>query len=210
LGAEQQRAFEEIKEYLSKPPVLIPPQQDRPFYVCLSVGDTSIASVVIQVHDNKEKVVFYLSRRMLDVETWYPDIEKLCLCLFFTCTKLRHILLSVEIIIIYTSDVIKHLLSAPVLKGQLGKWMFALSEFDIRYQPAKAVKGQALAYLIAERVNTNIAVLSIRAWAMYFDGSVCGDGCGIGILLVSPRGVMYSFSIRLPACTNNLSEYEAV
>jgi hypothetical protein len=46
-GAEQQRAFEEIKEYLSKPPVLVPPQQDKPFYVYLSVGDTSIASVVI-------------------------------------------------------------------------------------------------------------------------------------------------------------------
>jgi hypothetical protein len=30
-GAEQQRAFEEIKEYLSRPPVLVPPQQDRPF-----------------------------------------------------------------------------------------------------------------------------------------------------------------------------------
>jgi ribonuclease HI len=89
--------------------------------------------------------------------------------------------------------------------------MFALSEFDIRYQPAKAVKGQALADLMAERVNTNIAVLSVQACAMYFDGSVCGDGCGIGILLVLPRGAMYSFSIRIPAtCTNNLAEYEAV
>jgi hypothetical protein len=162
------------------------------------------------VHDNKEKIVFYLRRRMLDAETRYPDIEKLCLCLFFTCTKLRHILLSAEIIIICKSDVIKHMLSALVLKGQLEKWMFALSEFDIRYQPAKAVKG-ALADLIAERVNTNITILSIRAWAMYFDGSVCGDGCGIGILLVSPRGATYSFSIRLhTACTNNLAEYEAV
>jgi hypothetical protein len=157
-GAEQQRAFEEIKEYLSKPPVLVPPQQDRPFYVYLTVGDTCIASVVTQVHDNKERVVFYLSRRMLDAETRYPDIEKLCLCLFFTCTKFRHILLSAELIIICKSDVIKHMLSAPVLKGRLGKWMFALSEFNIRYQPAKAVKGQALADLIAERVNTNIAV----------------------------------------------------
>jgi hypothetical protein len=104
-GAEQQRAFEEIKEYLSKPPVLVPPQQDKPFYVYLSVGDTSIASVVIQVHDGKERVVFY------------PDIEKLCLCLFFSCTKLRHILLSAETIVICKLDVIKHMLSAPVLKG---------------------------------------------------------------------------------------------
>jgi ribonuclease HI len=46
---------------------------------------------------------------------------------------------------------------------------------------------------------------------MYFDGSACEDGCGIGVLLVSPRGVMYSFSVRLPApCTNNLAKYEAV
>jgi hypothetical protein len=187
-GAEQQQAFEEIKEYLSKPPMLVPPQQDRPFYVYLSVGDTSIASVVIQVYDNKERVVFYLSRRMLDVETRYSDIEKLCLCLFFTCTKLCHILLSAEMIIIYKSNVIKHMLSAPVLKGRLGKWMVALSEFDIRYQPAEAVKGQALADPIAERVSTNIAALSIRAWAMYFDGSVCRDGCGISILLVSLGG----------------------
>jgi hypothetical protein len=101
--------------------VLVPPQQDKPFYIYLSVGDTSIASVVVQVYDGKEKVVFYLRRRMLDTETRYHEIEKLCLSLFFTCTKLRHILLSAEIIIICKSDVIKHMLTAPVLKGQLGK-----------------------------------------------------------------------------------------
>jgi hypothetical protein len=175
------------------------------------VEDTSIASVVVQVYDNKEKVMFYLSRRMLDTETRYHEMERLCLCLFFTCTKLRHILLFAEIIVIYKPGIIKHTLSAPVLKGQLVKWMFTLSEFDIRYQPAKAVKGQALADPIAERINTNITTLSIRVWAMYFDGSACKDGCGIGILLVSPQGVTYSFSIRLPApCTNNLAEYKAV
>jgi hypothetical protein len=86
-----------------------------------------------------------------------------------------------------------------------------MSEFNIWYQPTKAVKGQALVDLIAERTNTNIVTLSMRACAMYFDGLACEDGCGIGILLVSPQGVTYSFSIRLPApCTNNLTEYEAV
>ena len=103
------------------------------------------------------------------------------------------------------------MLSAPVLKGRLGKWMFALSEFDIRYQPAKAVKGQGLADLVAERISTDIAALFIHAWAMFFDASACDDGCGVGILLVSPRGATYSFSIRMTTpCTNNLVEYEAV
>ena len=97
----------------------------------LSVGDTSIASVLIQKHYDQERVVFYLRKHMLDAETRYPEIEKLCLCLIFTCTKLRHILLSAETIVICKSDVIKRMLSAPILKGRLGKWMFALSEFDI-------------------------------------------------------------------------------
>jgi hypothetical protein len=151
-GAKQQRAFEEIKEYLARPPVLVPPQQDRSFYIYLSVGDTSTTSVVVQVYDSKEKGVFYLSRRMLDTKIRYHEIEKLCLCLFFTCTKLRHILLFAEIIVICKSDVIKHMLSAPMLKGRLRKWMFTLSEFDIRYQPAKAVRGQALVDLIEKEL----------------------------------------------------------
>ena len=89
--------------------------------------------------------------------------------------------------------------------------MFALSEIDIRYQPAKAVKGQALADLIADRVNIDMSALFVRAWAMFFDGSACDNGCGVGILLVSPRGATYSFSIRMDTpCTNNLVEYEAI
>ncbi|KAK1609842.1 hypothetical protein QYE76_033515 [Lolium multiflorum] len=72
-------------------------------------------------------------------------------------------------------------------------------------------QGQALADLIAERINTDVAALSVRAWTMFFDGSVCEDGCGIGMLLVSPRGATYSFSIRLSTpCTNNVAEYEAI
>ena len=45
---------------------------------------------------------------------------------------------------------------------------------------------------------------------MFFDGSACDDGCGVGILLVSPRGATYTFSIRMTAPCTNLVEYEAV
>jgi hypothetical protein len=155
--------------------------------------------MVIQVHDGKLWVVFYLSRRVLDVESRYPEIEKLCLCLFFTCTKLHHILLSAKTIVI--SYVESRTREVDVCTVKV--WYPVPTH--------KAVKGQALADLIAESINTDIATLSVHAWAMYIDGSACGDGCGIGILLVSPWGAAYSFSIRLPTpCTNNLAEYEAV
>lgn len=128
---------------------------------------------------------------MIGAETWYSDIKKLCLYLFFSYTKLRHILLMSEAIVFCKSDVIKHMLSSPVLKDRLGKWMFALSEFNIWYMPAKVVKGQALADLIIERVGTNVGALSICAWAMLFDGPACDDECDMGILLVSPRGNIF-------------------
>jgi hypothetical protein len=39
------------------------------------------------------------------------------------------------------ADVIKHMLSIPILNGSVGKWILALLEFDLRFELAKAVKG---------------------------------------------------------------------
>ena len=91
-GAEQQKALDNIKGYLSSPPVLIPPQKGIPFRLYLSAGEKSIGLVLIQELEGKERVVFYLSRRLLDAETRYSTVEKLCLCLYFSFTRLRHYL----------------------------------------------------------------------------------------------------------------------
>ena len=95
-GDIQQKAFEEIKEYMKRPPVLVPPQQDKPLKLYISADDQTIESALMQEFEEKERVVFYISRRRLDPETRYSPIEKLCLCLYFSCTKLRHYLLSAE------------------------------------------------------------------------------------------------------------------
>ena len=46
-GQEQQKAFDDLKRYLSSPPVLVPPQLDQPFTVYLSADEVSIGSVLI-------------------------------------------------------------------------------------------------------------------------------------------------------------------
>ena len=76
------------------PPVLVSRQQGKPFKLYVLANDQTIGSALIQEFERKERVVFYLSRRLLDLETRYSPIEKLCLCLYFSCTKLRHYLLS--------------------------------------------------------------------------------------------------------------------
>lgn len=83
-------------------------------------------------------------------------MEKLCLCLYFLCTKLRRYLLSNECVVMSKADVITYVLSAPVLKGMLGKWIFALTKFDLRYESAKAVKRQALADFIVQHQDNSV------------------------------------------------------
>jgi hypothetical protein len=33
------------------------------------------------------------------------------------------------------------MLSVPILNGRIGKWILALSEFELRFESAKVVKG---------------------------------------------------------------------
>jgi ribonuclease HI len=46
---------------------------------------------------------------------------------------------------------------------------------------------------------------------MLFDGSSCGKGGGVGVLLISPRGEIFEFAIPIqPTVTNNQAEYETL
>jgi hypothetical protein len=47
----------------------------------------TIGSALIQEFEGKERVVAYLSRKLLDPETRYSAAEKLCLCVYYSCTK---------------------------------------------------------------------------------------------------------------------------
>jgi hypothetical protein len=86
-GDEQQKAFNGIKEYMKEPPVLVPPQLNKPFKLYVAAHTQTIGSALIQEFEGKERVVAYLSRRLLDPETRYSAVEKLCLCVYYSCTK---------------------------------------------------------------------------------------------------------------------------
>jgi hypothetical protein len=207
-GAEQQRAFEEIKKYLSKPPVLVPPQQDMPFYVYLSVGDTSIALVVIQVHDGKERVVFYLSRRMLDAETRYPEIEKLCLLYLYKassylaiCQNDCHLQIGC-----YQAHAIGSCVERPTRKVDV-------CTVRVRY-PVPTREGSQRAstgrsYCRKDQYQHSSALRACMGHVLRRIGLWGRMWYRYPAHVAS--GATYSFSIRLPTlCTNNLAEYEAV
>ena len=150
----------------------------------------------MQEFEGRERVIFYLSRRLLDLETRYSPIEKLCLCLYFSYTKLRHYLLPDECIVVSKADVIKHMLSMPILNGRMGKWILALSEFNLRYELAKAVKGQVIVDFVTQRHKPNVGYVEPVPWTLFFDGSSCKQGGGIGIVIIFPGGQVLSLPFK--------------
>jgi ribonuclease HI len=106
------------------------------------------------------------------------------------------------------------MLYQPILCGRIGKWAYALIEYDLIYEPLRALKGQVLADFIVEHgieLDNEINYLTFTPWKLYSDGSVCKDGQCVGIVLISLSDAEIEMSSRLNFhCTNNQTEYKAL
>jgi hypothetical protein len=153
--------FSPLLKLKKEPLVLVPPQLNKPFKLSVAADTQTIGSALIQEFEGKERVVAYLSRKLLDPETRYSAAEKLCLCVYYSCTKFQHYLLNAECIVYSKFDVIKHMLSMPILNGRIGKWILALSEFELKFESAKAIKGQIIAILLLSIVIHQLICLRL-------------------------------------------------
>nr|XP_008354225.2 uncharacterized protein LOC103417844 [Malus domestica] len=139
---EHRAAFTQIKVAFATSPVLVPPRRDKPLKLYISAAEESIGCLLAQDTDaGREQAIFYLSRHLNPPEINYLPVEKLCLALFFATSKLRHYMLPSITQVIAQTDVIRYMLTRPIVKGQIGKWTMALCEFSLQYVPQKAVKG---------------------------------------------------------------------
>jgi hypothetical protein len=138
-----------------------------------------IGGVLTQEEGSREFVVAYISRRQTDIETRYEFVEKLCLLLYYACTKFRHYILSSTCTVVCQHDIVKFMLQKPMLRGRVGKWIYFLIEYDLLYESLRAIKGQVMADFIIDHMVSEegeVSLIEISPWLLYFDGSVCGKG----------------------------------
>ncbi|KAM2274273.1 hypothetical protein ACFX1S_044103 [Malus domestica] len=81
--------FKNLKDYMSKAPLLSKPEVGDTLIIYLSVSASTISSVFIRNDGNVERPVYYASKALQDVETRYSNIEKLALALVMSTRKLR-------------------------------------------------------------------------------------------------------------------------
>lgn len=88
--------------------------------------------------------------------------------------------------------------------------------FDIWYKPKNSIKGQVLVDFVAEftrepRVPIGICQVMVKKWCVYVDSASNTRGSGIGVAMISAKGLRLEKSLRLGFCaSNNEAEYEAL
>ena len=87
----------------------------------------------------------------------------------FLASSLRHYFLSAECTVICKDNVVRYILSMPIMSGRIGKWILALSEFDLCYESAKAVKGHIMTDFVTQHCGM-VGALEIRN----FFGTIIG------------------------------------
>ena len=86
---ECQQAFEELKAYLSAPPLLSPSQPGEEIFLYLAVSPAAISAALIKEEEKVQKLVYYASRALYRAEERYPPMEKLAFALVTAARKLK-------------------------------------------------------------------------------------------------------------------------
>ncbi|KAL0416063.1 UNVERIFIED_CONTAM: hypothetical protein Slati_3438200 [Sesamum latifolium] len=57
-----QEAFDNLKEYLSKPPLLTKPQAGEKLYIYLSASEEAVSAVLVSAEGKEHQPVYYVSK----------------------------------------------------------------------------------------------------------------------------------------------------
>ena len=210
-----EEAFATLKTYLSSPPILVSTSEGELLTLYLAVSDFSTSAVLIKDKDRVQHSVYYCSRALRGSEERYPKMEKLILELVTLARKLCPYF-QAHTIEVPTEYPMKQVLHKPETSGRLMKWALELSEFDIRYKPKTAIKGQVLADFIIEFTSAELAedtpaTPDLPIWKLFVDGAANAQGSGVGLILTSPEGIDIEYAIRFGfQASNNEAKYEAI
>ena len=146
---ECQTAFNNLKTYLSSPPLFSPSKPGEELYLYLVVSQTAISAALVREEDESQRPIYFTSRALRGAEERYPQMEKLALALITAAQKLKPYF-QAHTIVVLTEKPLRKAMSSLEAKGRMALWAVELSEFDIQYRLRTTVKGQVVVDFITK------------------------------------------------------------
>jgi ribonuclease HI len=216
-GLTQQKAFEELKQYLIDLTTLTPPSPEAPLLLYVATSHSAVSAVLVQEKQDgqvkRQAPVYFVSEVLSLSKKNYTELEKVLYVVLIASRKLRHYFQAYHIIV-PSSQPLKDIMRNREATGRIGKWAAELNEFSIDYVHISLIQSQALANFIADwtpGAQGEEVTKDAEAWTVFCDGSWETFDAGAVAVLVAPSKDRTCYATRLDfSCTNNIVEYEAL
>jgi hypothetical protein len=152
---EADQALAQLKDFLSKPPVLTAPRKKEQLllYLAATTHVVSSAIVVERQEDGHaypvQRPVYFVSEVLSESEACYQPVHKLLYAVLITSRKLRHYFQEYSVSVI-TDYPLGDILRNQDATGRISKWAVELGALNIDFKPRTTIKSQALVDFMAE------------------------------------------------------------
>ena len=123
---ECETSFQELKHYLSNPPLLSPSKEGEDLLLYLAVSVTTVSAALIREENRVQLPVYYVSQAFQGAEARHPPIEKITFALIVASRKLRPYFQANPIIVMIDQP-IKKAMNKPETAGRMVQWTIELS-----------------------------------------------------------------------------------
>ena len=83
-------AFQQLKDYLARPPIMSSPEPDEVFFAYIAVAPYAVSLVLIRIDNGVQRPVYYVSESLNEAEVRYVPLEKAILAVVLGTRKLPY------------------------------------------------------------------------------------------------------------------------
>ena len=113
-------AFQQLKDYLARPPIMSSPEPDEVLFAYIVVAPYAVSLVLIRIDNGVQRLVYYVSKSLHEAEVHYLPLEKAILAVVLSTCKLPHYF-QAHTIVILTQRLLKTILRSADYTGRIAK-----------------------------------------------------------------------------------------
>ena len=83
-------AFQQLKEYLARPPIMSSPDADEVLFAYIAIASHVVSLVLIREDNGTQRPIYYVSKSLHVAEIRYLPLEKVVLAIVQATRKLPH------------------------------------------------------------------------------------------------------------------------
>jgi hypothetical protein len=142
---EADQALAQLKDFLSKPPVLTAPRKGEQLllYLATTTHVVSTAIIVERQDDGHaylvQRPVYFVSEVLSESKAHYQPVQKLLYAVLMTSRKLRHYFQEYSISVV-TDYPLDDILRNQDATGRISKWAVELGALNIDFKPCTTIK----------------------------------------------------------------------